>query len=84
MTSRFSQARVRLSEEGAQELYEALDAHTVWLLDVRRTVLDVPEAKSKLNARVDHSRRVMDELQRTAKEHGWSLGDQDEQLQQPD
>lgn len=79
---RFSQGRIRVNRAGAEEAQEALDAHLGFLLDARQAVLDVPEARTKLNARIEHTRRVLAELQRTSQERGWShdQGDQDGEL----
>ena len=77
----FTQGRVRLNEYGARETLEALDAHLGFLLDARATVIDVDDARRKLNARIEHTRRVIEELERTTAEQGWSQGDQHGELQ---
>jgi hypothetical protein len=73
---RFSQGRIRVNRFGAEEAREALDAHLGFLLDARGAVIDVPEARSKLNARIEHTRRVLDELDRTSRERGWTTDGQ--------
>jgi len=78
--ARFSQARIRVNRYGAAELREALDAHLGFLLDAREAVRDIDDARRKLDARTEHTRRVIAELDRTADEQGWSHG----QLQQRD
>jgi hypothetical protein len=73
---RFTQGRIRLNRQGALEVMEALEAHLGFLLDARAAVHDVDDARRKLNARIEHTRRVLSEVQRTSEEHGWSQGDQ--------
>ena len=75
----YTQARVRVNEEGSVELLEALDRHVDWLLDVRDAVTHKDERK-ELNRRVTATRRVLKEAERTATEQGWSHG----QSQRPD
>lgn len=74
---RFTQGRIRVNKHGAPEVLDALERHVEFLIDCRSAVWDIPETRTLLNARIEHTRRVLDELMRTGTERGWSLGDQD-------
>lgn len=85
MAEPFSQGRIRLNEEGALELEEALIRHEHYLLDVRDEVGAAKDVRKVLNRRVTTIRRVQAELERLLNEQGWSQEDQGiGQLQRPD
>jgi hypothetical protein len=73
----YTQARVRVNEEGAHETLEALNAHIGFLLDARTAVGDVTPASKLLNKRLKDARRVVAEVERVIDEQGWSTEDQD-------
>jgi len=77
----FTQGRVRVNRHGAAEVREALDAHLGFLLDARAAVAEVAEARYRLNARIEHTRRVIEELERVSNERGWSQETNDGELQ---
>lgn len=76
----YSQARIRLNEEGAREILVALHKHEDDLLDGRDTVRGTGST-APFNKRLAAIRRVLDEVERTYKEQGWT---NDGELQQSD
>lgn len=80
----YTQGRIRLNEEGALELREALERHEVFLLDVRDEVASSAAMRRDLNRRVGSVRRILRETNRLIGERGWSQEDQDGELQRPD
>ncbi len=70
----FTQGRVRVSEEGAQELYLALEAHHGWLIDKR---LASPYLTTEYNRRLKAIRRVMTEVESVFESKNWRYPDEE-------
>jgi hypothetical protein len=69
----FTQARIRVSEEGAAETRDALTVYETHLLELRRMAVDegLNEAVPVLNRKIASVRRVFEETIRTIEEAGW-------------
>lgn len=70
----FTQGRIRVNQEGAQEVLIALQKHEDDLLEGRDTVRGT-EATSLFNRRVSAVRRVIEETERLHEERGWPHGE---------
>lgn len=68
-TPEFTQARVRVNQDGAQLMWRLLLAEETRLLTERRQVDDATRAM--LREALKSVRRVKDELERTLYEQGW-------------
>ena len=76
----YTKARIRVDEEGAQELYLALTAQHDDLLERRRDGGNV----TALNRRLTVIRKVMGEAEATIAERGWNyMEDTDDGQLQP-
>lgn len=69
----FTQARIRVNEEGALETRDALEHYEGYLLGVRKLMMDegFTDAIPALNRRLSSVRRVIEETSRTMAEAGW-------------
>lgn len=84
MAELYTQGRIRLNEEGAKEVEEALFRHENYLLDVRDEVSSSTSARRALNRRVHAIRRVQREVRRLIDERGWSQEDHDGEPERSD
>lgn len=73
-TERYTQARIRVNEDGAIEVQAALELYERHLLEVRRTMMEEgsSEAIASLNRRLGSVRRVLEETVRTIEQQGWT------------
>jgi len=74
----YTNARIRVDEQGIFEVLEAMEAHEDFLLGARLAVRGSPDATTKLNKRIGRVRKILKEVTRTIEEQGWSP-DHDEQ-----
>lgn len=74
MADDFTQGRVRVRQDTAAEVWEALLKHEEDLRDGRATVVGTSsEAVNRFNRRLAATRRGKDELRRVYEERGWPL-----------
>ena len=83
MAETYTQARIRVNQEGASEVIEALFRYEAWLLDIRDALTNKDDRKT-MNRRLSAVRRVQAEVERVLEEQGWSQEDQDGEPQRSD
>ena len=75
LVSGYTQTRIRLSREGAQEVLEPMLDHERYLLRARRKMLDAgqQEQAEEYRSRLKQVRRVIEEVRRAMDERDWGL-----------